>query len=43
MKTYTLEDFNLTPEELAELVGGAQTFLPPAEEEADTETNIPKS
>lgn len=34
-KPLTLEDFNLSKEELSEIVEGAQRFLPP--DEVDTE------
>lgn len=33
-KPLTVEDFNLSPQELAEIVEGAQTFLSPVEEDA---------
>lgn len=48
MKELTLEDFNLTPEELARLVAGAQTHFPVLDEdntepEADDENTVNNS
>jgi hypothetical protein len=42
MKTFkplTVEDFNLKPEEMKELVEGAQKFVPPVPEPEDDETH----
>lgn len=37
-KPLELEDFNLSPEDLKEIVTGAQTFFPPAGDEDDEDT-----
>ncbi len=37
-KPLTVEDFELTPEQMTELVEGAQRFLPPPTETVDEPT-----
>lgn len=41
-KPLTPEDFGLDKKQLTELVTGAQTFLSPVPDEADSEPSIPK-
>ena len=38
-KPLTVEDFNLKPEEMTELVEGAAKFLPPEEDSIDVTQN----